>query len=108
MCLAVQVDAAERLVWPYEFCTRTTLPGNPAELFVALTSGVTLSAMLAMKRIGGTVRVEFVFVVLFGGGGAAMGPAKRHLGRTVLPTHDSLNVAWTEPAAQLISCRRWT
>ena len=31
---------------PYEFsCTRMTDPGKPAELFLALTRGVTLSAM---------------------------------------------------------------
>lgn len=34
---------------PYEFCcTRMTDPGKPAELFLALIRGVTLSAMFSM------------------------------------------------------------
>lgn len=55
-------------------------------------SGVTLSAMFAMNRIG-----WFVLPV--------KGPLNRHLGRIVRPAHEMRNSTLTAPAAVLISCR---
>lgn len=92
------------LLTPYEFCFRTTELGKWAELFLALSKGVTLSAMLPMNRIGWAVSPWKSSVAALLHHHSIMKhqsygiPSENlHLGLTVRPIHADLTIAFAAP-----------